>query len=180
MCCTTCGPAAALNMAATDPTSTIQPPTISRSLSLRSKENIREHPKLAGYAYVEVHSARRGAARRRPGRARSADLPNTVEGQIAEICRDLAAQAKRPHGGPAPAAVHLRAGSLVDPYLVRLACLSGARSARRDRRHRRLVRRPREPHHATRLSNRQRVLAHQASTICRLADGLITFGSAHP
>ena len=29
-------------------------------------------------------------ARRRPG-----ELPNTVEGQIAEICRDLAVQAKR-------------------------------------------------------------------------------------
>ena len=34
-------------------------------------------------------------ARRRPGRARSSDLPNAVEGQIAEICRDLAVQAKR-------------------------------------------------------------------------------------
>jgi hypothetical protein len=33
--------------------------------------------------------------RRRPGRAPSADLPNAVEGQIAEICRDLAVQAKR-------------------------------------------------------------------------------------
>lgn len=38
-----------------------------------------------------------GTARRRPGRARSADLPNAVEGQIAEICRDLAVQAKRMH-----------------------------------------------------------------------------------
>jgi hypothetical protein len=36
-----------------------------------------------------------GTARRRPGRARSDDLPNAVEGQIAEICRDLAVQAKR-------------------------------------------------------------------------------------
>jgi hypothetical protein len=34
-------------------------------------------------------------ARRRPGRARAADLPNAVEGRIAEICRDLAVQAKR-------------------------------------------------------------------------------------
>ena len=36
-----------------------------------------------------------GTARRRPGRVRSADLPNAVEGQIAEIGRDLAVQAKR-------------------------------------------------------------------------------------
>jgi hypothetical protein len=36
-----------------------------------------------------------GTARRRPGRVRSADLPNAVEGQIGEICRDLAVQAKR-------------------------------------------------------------------------------------
>ena len=34
-------------------------------------------------------------ARRSPGRARSADLPNAVEGQIVEICRDLAVQTKR-------------------------------------------------------------------------------------
>jgi hypothetical protein len=34
-------------------------------------------------------------ARRKAGRARSADLPDAVEGQIAEICRDLAVQAKR-------------------------------------------------------------------------------------
>jgi hypothetical protein len=31
----------------------------------------------------------------RPGRPRPADLPNAVEGQIAEICRDLAVEAKR-------------------------------------------------------------------------------------
>jgi hypothetical protein len=37
----------------------------------------------------------RVTARRRAGWARSADLPNVVEGQIAEICRDLAVQAKR-------------------------------------------------------------------------------------
>ena len=37
-----------------------------------------------------VVSARRRRARRRP-----AELPNTVEGQIAEICRDLAVQTKR-------------------------------------------------------------------------------------
>jgi hypothetical protein len=34
-------------------------------------------------------------ARRRPGRAPSVDVQNAVEGQIAEICRDLAVQAKR-------------------------------------------------------------------------------------
>jgi hypothetical protein len=34
------------------------------------------------------------APRRRAGR-RIAELPNTVEGHIAEICRDLAVQAKR-------------------------------------------------------------------------------------
>ncbi|HEV2672565.1 MAG TPA: hypothetical protein VGU74_15835 [Gemmatimonadales bacterium] len=36
-----------------------------------------------------------GGARRRHGRLRLAELPNAVEGQIAEICRDLAVQAKR-------------------------------------------------------------------------------------
>ena len=35
-----------------------------------------------------------GGARRRYGR-RPAQLPNAVEGQIAEICRDLAVEAKR-------------------------------------------------------------------------------------
>jgi hypothetical protein len=35
------------------------------------------------------------AARRRQGRRRSAELPNAVEGHIAEICRDLAVQVKR-------------------------------------------------------------------------------------
>ena len=35
-----------------------------------------------------------GAARRR-ARRRPAELPNTVEGQITEICRDLAVQAKQ-------------------------------------------------------------------------------------
>ena len=35
------------------------------------------------------------AARLRQGRLRPAELPNTVEGHIAEICRDLAVQAKR-------------------------------------------------------------------------------------
>ena len=35
-----------------------------------------------------------GTARRR-ARRRPAGLPNAVEGQIAEICRDLAVQAKR-------------------------------------------------------------------------------------
>ena len=35
------------------------------------------------------------ATRRRPGRPTPAELPNAVEGQIAEICRDLADQAKR-------------------------------------------------------------------------------------
>ena len=38
----------------------------------------------------EVVSAGQGAGRRRP-----AELPNAVEGQIAEICRDLAVQVKR-------------------------------------------------------------------------------------
>jgi hypothetical protein len=36
-----------------------------------------------------------GSAPRRRARRRTADLPNAVEGQIAEICRDLAVQAKR-------------------------------------------------------------------------------------
>ena len=36
-----------------------------------------------------------GTARRRDGRRRVAELANTVEGQIAEICSDLAVQAKR-------------------------------------------------------------------------------------
>jgi hypothetical protein len=35
------------------------------------------------------------AARERHGRLRPADVPNVVEGQIAELCRDLAVQAKR-------------------------------------------------------------------------------------
>ena len=34
-------------------------------------------------------------APRRPGSARSAELPNLVEGCIAELCRDLAVEAKR-------------------------------------------------------------------------------------
>jgi hypothetical protein len=36
-----------------------------------------------------------GAARRRQGQLRSAELSNALEGQIAEICRDLAEQVKR-------------------------------------------------------------------------------------
>ena len=36
-----------------------------------------------------------GSALRRRARRRPAALPSTVEGQIAEICRDLAVQAKR-------------------------------------------------------------------------------------
>ena len=36
-----------------------------------------------------------GSAPRRPARRRPAELPNTVEGQIAEICHDLAVQTKR-------------------------------------------------------------------------------------
>ena len=36
-----------------------------------------------------------GRASRRPGRSRPAELPNVVEGQIAEICRDLAVETKR-------------------------------------------------------------------------------------
>ena len=36
-----------------------------------------------------------GSTPRRRARRRPAELPNTVEGQIAEICRDLAVQAKR-------------------------------------------------------------------------------------
>ena len=36
-----------------------------------------------------------GGAPRRRARRRPAELPNTVEGQIAEICRDLAVQTKR-------------------------------------------------------------------------------------
>jgi hypothetical protein len=34
-------------------------------------------------------------APRRHGRPRPAELPNVVEGQIAELCRDLAVEAKR-------------------------------------------------------------------------------------
>jgi hypothetical protein len=34
-------------------------------------------------------------ARRRQGRRKPAELPNAVEGQIAEMCRDLAVQIKR-------------------------------------------------------------------------------------
>ena len=40
-------------------------------------------------------SAVAGRASRRHGRPRPAELPNVVEGQIAEICRDLAVEAKR-------------------------------------------------------------------------------------
>ena len=36
-----------------------------------------------------------GSARRTHGRGRPAELPNAVEGQIAEMCRDLAVQVKR-------------------------------------------------------------------------------------
>jgi polyhydroxyalkanoate synthesis regulator phasin len=36
-----------------------------------------------------------GSAPRRPARRRTVELPNTVEGQIEEICRDLAVQTKR-------------------------------------------------------------------------------------
>jgi hypothetical protein len=36
-----------------------------------------------------------GGARRKQGRRRPAAVPDAVEGQIAEICRDLAVQAKR-------------------------------------------------------------------------------------
>ena len=36
-----------------------------------------------------------GAARRTPRRLRHAELPDGLEGRIAEICRDLAVQAKR-------------------------------------------------------------------------------------
>jgi len=36
-----------------------------------------------------------GSAPRRRARRRSAELQTTVEGQIAEICRDLAVQTKR-------------------------------------------------------------------------------------
>ena len=36
-----------------------------------------------------------GRASRRHGQLRSADLPGVVEGQIAELCRDLAVEVKR-------------------------------------------------------------------------------------
>ena len=36
-----------------------------------------------------------GHASRRQGRSRPAELPDVVEGQIAELCRDLAVEAKR-------------------------------------------------------------------------------------
>jgi hypothetical protein len=35
------------------------------------------------------------ASRQTPGRRRRAELPDAMEGQIAEICRDLAVQVKR-------------------------------------------------------------------------------------
>ena len=40
-------------------------------------------------------SAVAGRASRRPAQPRPAQLPNVVEGQIAEICRDLAVETKR-------------------------------------------------------------------------------------
>ena len=40
-------------------------------------------------------SAGLGAASRRHVRPRSAELPNVIEGQIAELCRDLAVEGKR-------------------------------------------------------------------------------------
>jgi hypothetical protein len=40
-------------------------------------------------------SAVAGRGSRKHGPPRPADLPNVVEGQITEICRDLAVQAKR-------------------------------------------------------------------------------------
>ena len=36
-----------------------------------------------------------GASRRRRGRFGRAEFPDAIEGQVAEICRDLAVQAKR-------------------------------------------------------------------------------------
>jgi hypothetical protein len=42
-------------------------------------------------------SAVRPVARERQGRLRRAELPNVIEGQIAELCRDLAVQTKRMH-----------------------------------------------------------------------------------
>ena len=40
-------------------------------------------------------SAMVGPASRRHGRPRPAELPNAVEGQITELCRDLAVEGKR-------------------------------------------------------------------------------------
>lgn len=40
-------------------------------------------------------SAVQGRASRNGGRLRPAELPNVVEGQIVELCRDLAVEAKR-------------------------------------------------------------------------------------
>ena len=40
-------------------------------------------------------SEMRGTARKRHDRYRAAGLPNVIEGQMAEICRDLAIQTKR-------------------------------------------------------------------------------------
>ena len=42
-----------------------------------------------------LKSAGVGGALRKHGRAQPTELPDVVEGQIAEICRDLAVQAKR-------------------------------------------------------------------------------------
>ena len=42
-----------------------------------------------------LKSAGVGGALRKHGRAQPTELPDVVEGQIAEICRDLAVEAKR-------------------------------------------------------------------------------------
>ena len=49
---------------------------------------------LSGYEATMPKAEPKSGARQRP-RRRSVQLPNGIEGQIAELCRDLAVEAKR-------------------------------------------------------------------------------------
>ena len=49
---------------------------------------------LSGYEATLPKAEPKSGARQRP-RRRSVQLPNGIEGQIAELCRDLAVEAKR-------------------------------------------------------------------------------------
>jgi hypothetical protein len=61
----------------------------------RSKRYIRGHRRLSGWPWGDAMPKSVGTARRRQGPLRPTEVLNTVEGQIAEICRDLAEQVKR-------------------------------------------------------------------------------------